>query len=176
VPSCPDVDIALVFVESDENSQYDARIIAFHGRDLMDVAGIEEIKVSGPQIYLTMADVLLRGVVVEGMTPNVGLDLFCPQALVEDALRCRIARRILHTENPRKLVLKTTHGVVEALFSQGDVVDMGRVGVSVIVNTEDRRPIGPSVWFKGGLHLSPISGHLLQCFVDDVDGVRESLE
>jgi hypothetical protein len=113
---------------------------------------------------------------VKGFVGYVWLDVFGPEAVVQDRL-CGASgiSRVLEAEDAGELMRVPGDGEVESFLAEDDVVDVGVVDLMLVVDTENGRAIGPSILLPGGDDL-PVSGEVLQVVVDDVNGIFEVIE
>ena len=148
--SGPDEDFTVVCGVADEYGQDDPGVGALQGWDLVDAAGVEEVEVARLQVHAAAGDPVFGRVVVEGALGDVGLDVLSPEAPMQDGLGAfALVGGVLEAENAGKLVLETGDGVVEALLAQGDVVDVGSVGVAGVMDAEDGGTVEAAVRLAG---------------------------
>jgi hypothetical protein len=128
--------------------------VPFYGGHLVDATAVEKVEVTRLHFDLTLFNLVFCGVFVIGTIREMGLNLRTPNAPVHDSLgTVPFVDGILYTDKAGELVRKTGDREVEELVAYGNMIDVGDVFVTSVVDAKDSGAIEASIGFTGDLDL-----------------------
>ena len=171
--SRPDEDFVIILRIADERCQDDPWSGTLYGRYFVDAAAVEKVKITRLHFDAMLLDFVFCDVFVEGAIRELASDLRSPDAPVHDGMRALASMSgILEADKAGELVGKTRDRKIKELVSYSDVVDVGTVSVTSVVDAKDGWSIETSVGLTGHLDLLACC----QCRQSSVEGIYRIIE